>query len=162
MTDNTCRAITSVRKTTYGNKNIHSIKNIKKDTVFSVYIPTNLDPFQGVRTFSDVCKRATLMNRERCNTQHSGERLNRIHAKPTTKIEKYFIVDKGHLGGEEYHFITVEAQDYVFSKKTKKFITVLNCRPNQIRRLYEPLNLPIPRYLLAKATENKKLRRNRW
>lgn len=56
--------------------------------------------------------------------------INNEHA----KVCKIAIVDKGHDDGQEVHVIFNNGIVKVYNERTRKFITVLICRPSQMER----------------------------
>jgi len=75
------------------------------------------------------------------------------------KIAKQCRVDRGHRNGAEVHIITTTAIILVFNARTKKLITKLIARPNQIKRYYPEGTAP--QFLLDLAYEHTKLHYNK-
>ena len=48
-----------------------------------------------------------------------------------------FIVDRGHVNGAEVHVITSNAIIKIYNQTTKKLVTKLIARPQQIKRYYQ-------------------------
>lgn len=71
-----------------------------------------------------------------------------------------FVVDRGHHNGLEVHSVTDTAVIIIHNQKTKKLITELIARPEQLRKLYETRNEKPPRWLLKLAYKNNMLRYN--
>lgn len=71
-----------------------------------------------------------------------------------------FIIDRGHSNGSELHSVTDTAIITIHNVKTKKLITELIARPEQLRRLYGERGEKPPRWLLRKAYKNNELRYN--
>ena len=63
-------------------------------------------------------------------------------------------VDRGHKNGTEIHIITDTAIIKIYNTRTKKHITDLIARPNQIKRVYNAKGQYAPRWLLDIAYEN--------
>lgn len=63
-------------------------------------------------------------------------------------------VDRGHKNGSEIHVVTDSGIIEIYNTRTKKHVTDLIARPNQIRRVYEAKNQKPPRWLLDVAWEN--------
>lgn len=63
-------------------------------------------------------------------------------------------VDRGHKNGNEIHVITDTAIIKIYNTRTKKHITDLIARPNQIKRVYNAKGQYAPRWLLDIAYEN--------
>ena len=81
----------------------------------------------------------------------------------TMVIEKYIgfgndifsaEVDRGHKNGTEIHVITDTAIIKIYNTRTRKHVTDLIARPNQIRRVYNSKGQKAPRWLLDIAYEN--------
>ena len=81
----------------------------------------------------------------------------------TIVIEKYIgfgrdifsaEVDRSHKNGTEIHIVTDTAIIKIYNARTRKHVTDLIARPNQIRRVYEAKNQKPPRWLLDVAWEN--------
>lgn len=64
-------------------------------------------------------------------------------------------VDRGHKNGTEIHVITDTAIIKVYNIRTKKHVTDLIARPNQIKRVYHAKGQYAPRWLLDIAYENR-------
>lgn len=71
-----------------------------------------------------------------------------------------FVVDRGHQNGLEVHSVTDTAVIIIHNQKTKKLITELIARPEQLRKLYSTRGEKPPRWLLNKAYKNNMLRYN--
>lgn len=67
-----------------------------------------------------------------------------------------FKVDNHHRNGAEYHLITTTALILIFNYNSKKLITVLIARPNQIKRYYDSSNKVAPEELINLAYEHTK------
>ena len=81
----------------------------------------------------------------------------------TMVIEKYIgfgrdifsaEVDRGHRNGTEIHVVTDTAIIKIYNTRTRKHVTDLIARPNQIRRVYNAKGQNPPRWLLDVAYEN--------
>ncbi len=70
------------------------------------------------------------------------------------KVVKRVVVDRGHRNGPEIHEITDNAIVNIYNQRTRKLITKLIARPNQIRRYYEEGKAP--KEILDKAYEHMK------
>lgn len=68
-----------------------------------------------------------------------------------------FKVNRGHVGGPEAHLITNTGIIRIYNFKTKRLITKLVARPNQIRRYYEGVGQQAPQWLVDLAYEHKKM-----
>ena len=83
------------------------------------------------------------------NTLHIMERDSRVAAYESlmmlgTEFIGGFIVNKGHINGPELHMINNNGVIYIFNLGSKRLITILGARPQQIKRYYEQLELDIP------------------
>jgi len=82
------------------------------------------------------------------------------------RIERVFLVEKGHRDGLEIHIVLNDATIFIINNDSRKLITILFARPEQIERLYRicnetsNTNLKPPKKLLAKARINKEKGRN--
>lgn len=62
-----------------------------------------------------------------------------------------FVVDKGHKDGLEIHSITDTGLIIIHNKETKKLVTKLIARPQQIERYYKNSNKSPPSWLIRLA-----------
>lgn len=89
------------------------------------------------------------------------DRANRVRAIKELigfgKQVRGFKVDNHHRNGAEYHLVTSTALILIFNFRTKKLITILVARPNQIKRYYEAAGDTAPQELLDLAYEHYKL-----
>ena len=99
------------------------------------------------------------------NTKHyTNDRSNReelIKRIGEGTVVKAFIVDRHHKNGKEVHMITDNGIIIIYKYVTKKLITKLIARPNQIRRYYEGVGKEAPTDIIAKAYEHQKLGYNK-
>lgn len=58
-------------------------------------------------------------------------------------VVNQFIVDKGHENGKEIHIVTSTGLIIIRNYHTRKYITILIARPQQIKRYYENCNKPL-------------------
>lgn len=65
-----------------------------------------------------------------------------------------FIVDRGHPNGAEIHNVTDTGIIIIQNLKTKKLVTMLIARPNQIKRYYEDRQMIVPEWLIEIAYEH--------
>lgn len=81
----------------------------------------------------------------------------------TMVIEKYIgfgrdifsaEVDRGHENGTEIHVVTDTAIIKIYNARTRKHVTDLIARPNQIKRVYNAKGQHAPKWLLNVAYEN--------
>ena len=76
-----------------------------------------------------------------------------------------FIVDTGHPNGYEIHTICSNCVIIIQNERTERLITALIARPQQIKRYYSNLNIPIPSIIykvLDKCRENQGNGFNNW
>ena len=62
-----------------------------------------------------------------------------------------FVVDRGHPGGAEVHSVTDTAIIIIHNLFTKKLITELIARPEQLRRLYHSAGKEPPKKIIKLA-----------
>ena len=94
-------------------------------------------------------------------TKHLSERLYRLQLTVSDdEIVSAFYVDKGHINGPEVHYLTKQARVLIVNEYTHRLITILNARPGQISRYYTSCHELSPKYLLHKASDNKKMEIN--
>ena len=106
-------------------------------------------------------KTVAVLLKEIPRTRHSKQRELRIkHLNLCDNVVSTFLWDRGHKNGPELHFITESANDIIINADSKQLITILNCRVGQIKRLYNPLSIPIPRTVLQMAKLNESLKLN--
>lgn len=67
-----------------------------------------------------------------------------------------FKVDKQHENGMEIHAINRNGLIYVYNFSSRKMITVLHARPEQLKRYFEALGLAIPNEVSRLMFEVKK------
>ena len=63
-------------------------------------------------------------------------------------------LDRGHKNGSEIHVVTDTAIIKIYNARTRKHVTDLIARPNQIKRVYNAKGQYAPRWLLEIAYEN--------
>ena len=78
------------------------------------------------------------------------------------KIDKVFLVDKGHKAGKELHCVTKRGIIFILNERKylngePALITIQIARPNQYARLYKAVGLPINQKTLdlCRSFENK-------
>lgn len=90
------------------------------------------------------------------------ERQNRLKLiSKEHKIDKIFLVDKGHKHGKELHIITTQSCILIFNYESKRFITVLFARPNQLIRLYDAVGLKVSNEMLETCRQYSDKKMNR-
>lgn len=65
-------------------------------------------------------------------------------------------IDKGHKNGAEIHTVTDSGIIKIYNAQTKRHITDLIARPNQIKRVYNSVGKFAPQWLLDVAYDNQK------
>ena len=76
-----------------------------------------------------------------------------------------FIVDTKHPNGYEMHTICSNGIIVIQNENTERFVTALIARPQQVKRYYEYLGLPIPievYVVLNKCKDNQDKGYNEW
>ena len=84
------------------------------------------------------------------NTKHLQERNERIKKYNdmqllSDNIVSCFKVDKKHVNGQELHAINEKGLIYVYNFKSRKLITILHARSEQIKRYYDIAKIEIPK-----------------
>ncbi len=103
---------------------------------------------------------------------HMNDRNNRLETvlkieNKQMKIDKSFLVDKGHKDGQEVHIVTENGIIFIynfmklFTCSQNALVTILIARPNQIERLYTACNLTPNQEILNKCFEHQKQGLNR-
>lgn len=93
-------------------------------------------------------------------TLHARERgsrsdfIARMSKGSDVRLDRMFIVDKGHRNGLEVHAVYSNAVINIFNLNDKKYITSLIGRPGQIRRYYNDIGERPPREILDMAYDN--------
>lgn len=94
-------------------------------------------------------------------TKHVQKRRGRwdsyLQVKDIGEAYDMFQVDKNHPNGDEIHVITDTGYILIFNQRTKKFITVLHARSNQLKRYYTNLNEQIPSEIFSIGYKNDEL-----
>lgn len=70
------------------------------------------------------------------------------------KVIDSFIVDKGHEKGRERHCITDHGIIIVYNARSRKLVTKLIARPQQVRRYYENTNRRPPKEVIEICREH--------
>lgn len=96
-------------------------------------------------------------NKQRCKRQ----RLIDKYINGDGSVVDRFIIDKGHKNGIEIHFITDTGLIIIHNQNTKKLITKLIARPEQIKRYYKNSDKQPPEWLLQLAEWHKSLGYNK-
>lgn len=82
------------------------------------------------------------------------------------KIDKVFLVDRGHKEGQELHCVSQEGIIYIYNfiklymETEDCFVTALIARPNQVKRLYEECKLNVNQQIIDRCYEHQKLKFN--
>ena len=91
------------------------------------------------------------------NTMHwNDERISRatlIEQIGEGTIIKTAIVDKGHRNGPEIHQLSDTGIITIYNQRTKRLVTKLIARPNQVKRYYNDIE-KIPQEILDIAKEH--------
>ena len=66
-----------------------------------------------------------------------------------------FIVDRQHKDGKETHCVTDTGLIIVYNLESKKLVTKLIARPNQLKKLYRSVGKRAPKWLLDLAQLHK-------
>ena len=82
-------------------------------------------------------------------TKHLQERSERIKKYSdmqllSDRVISCFKVDKKHVNGEELHAINEKGLIYVYNFKSRKLITILHARSEQIKRYYDIAKIKTP------------------
>lgn len=101
--------------------------------------------FSASLLYNDIVK--LFINKN--DTIHLKERLSRIKLYDDYKLLSdnfisCFKVDKDHVNGLELHAINENGLIYIYNFKSRKLITILHARSEQLKRYYNALGLPIP------------------
>jgi len=119
--------------------------------------------FKSVRELSDIESLGYYNSYE--TTNHLSDRFSRwskaIVIGNDAKLNKGFIVDKGHEKGAEIHLVTTSGCIFVYNKKSRKLITVLIARVNQVKRLYTHCGLFAPQGILNNCILNSRKQLNK-
>lgn len=93
-----------------------------------------------------------------CTQHYTNDRKSRIDfindVIGVGNIVDSFIVDKGHKNGAEIHSVTDTGIIIIRNYHTKKLVTMLIGRPQQIRRYYTAEDKAIPLNIVAIAKEH--------
>ena len=76
-------------------------------------------------------------------TDHLGERYQRLVLYGAGEYLDAFVVDTGHRDGLEVHIVDSIGVIHIFNKESKRYVTILSGRPAQIKMYYEQLGLEI-------------------
>lgn len=87
-------------------------------------------------------------------TEDRAKRNQIIHEIGEGKIIKAFRVDRHHPNGAEIHTISDTGIITIYNENTKKMITKLIVRPNQLQRYYKG-TCPVGLLNIAKEHQNK-------
>lgn len=89
--------------------------------------------------------------------RNSRERFICEHLGGNGKIVDSFIVDKGHKNGAELHCVTDNGIIIVYNVNSRKMVTKLIARPQQIERYYMHTKKNPPRELLELCREHQRM-----
>lgn len=104
-------------------------------------------------------KSVTLLIEHSKKSRHfQNDRIARYHKilslEKIPVIDKSFLVDNGHEKGMEIHCVSTHGIIYIYNQKSRKLVTMIIARPNQIKRLYESCGKNIPAEILVEAKQN--------
>lgn len=133
------------------------LHNIVKETIHSILtegfprhsfnvlgktdVPSNISSLQGTAHFIN-------------DRNDRMKKINQLIGGLGDPIDS-FIVDTEHPNGNEIHTITSNGIIIIQNERTKKFITPLIARPNQVLRYYKGCNTSMPsRDVLDKCREH--------
>ena len=85
------------------------------------------------------------------NKRYNREKFINKHLYGGGNVIDSFLVDKGHPMGAEVHCVTDTGLIIVYNATSKKLVTKLIARPNQIKRLYEGVDRKAPKWLVDLA-----------
>lgn len=83
------------------------------------------------------------------------------------KIDRSFLVDKGHKDGQEIHVVTENGIIFIYNfmklflHSQNALVTILIARPNQVERLYTACKLTPSQEILNKCFEHQRQGLNR-
>lgn len=110
-------------------------------------------------TIKPYTKSVTLLIDHSHHSRHfQRDRLTRYHK--ILSVEKFpvidsaFLVDKNHDKGKEIHCVSTHGIIYIYNQNSRKLVTMIIARPNQIKRLYESCGKNIPEIILQEAKKN--------
>ncbi len=84
---------------------------------------------------------------------HFNERANRFKdCTKNSKIEQIFVVERD--GREQLFMLLNNCTIIVVDKSIGRIVTVLNPREGQLKKLYQPLGMEVPSYLIELARTN--------
>ena len=89
-------------------------------------------------------------------TEDRQERENLIKTIGLGTEVATFMVDKGHRNGPELHTITTTGIIIVRNARTKKMVTKLIARPNQIRRYFDEITEEVERVITVARKHQQK------
>lgn len=85
------------------------------------------------------------------NERYNREKFIKKRLHGDGKIIDSFIVDRNHPMGKEIHCVTDTGLIIVYNACSKKLVTKLIARPQQLKNLYQNDNRKVPKYLLNLA-----------
>jgi hypothetical protein len=95
------------------------------------------------------------------NKRYKREKFINEHLCGDGKVIDSFIVNKGHKDGLERHDITDTGLIIVYNLESKKLVTKLIARENQVKRYYKNVDRNPPRWLLDLCKWHNSLNYNR-
>lgn len=73
------------------------------------------------------------------------------------KVIDSFVVDKGHKNGKELHCVTEHGLIVIYNVNTKKMVTKLIARPQQVERYYVNTSKRPPEKVLELCREHQRM-----
>lgn len=96
--------------------------------------------------------------RELCSRYHNAERISREYLIDfgigLGHVVNDFVINRGHKDGPEIHNLTSTGVIIVENYYTKKIVTKLIARPQQIQRYYNIIGEKAPMWLIAITKEH--------
>lgn len=110
----------------------------------------SIEEYERTLSLSEILDKQTLhISKNRIFRFNKALELN-----DNSEINKSFFVDKRHPNGPEIHNVSEKGIIFIINAKTKKLVTILIARPNQIKRLYMACNLKVPHKIIQYSINN--------
>ena len=81
-------------------------------------------------------KKSNMVSRHYRKKRYKREKLIEKYLGGDGNVVDSFIVDRGHANGDEIHEIRDNGLIIIFNRNTKKLVSKLIARPQQIKRYY--------------------------
>ena len=122
------------------------------------------------KPFNVLCKVSSVNGLNNVSTFHYAKDRTVRHNKIANVIGEgnciaYFIVDKAHPNGNEVHCVYDNGIVVIYNENSKRLITELIARPNQIYRYWSGLGIAFPsqyNHIIRKARKHQMLGYNEW